>query len=40
MIDMPEFPIRGIYISELRGKDVSFTANVLTAGGDGWTTDI
>jgi hypothetical protein len=34
MIDMPEFPIRSIYISELMGKEV------LAAVGDGWTADI
>jgi hypothetical protein len=37
---MPELPIRSILILELRGKEVSFTAKVLAAVGDGWIADI
>jgi hypothetical protein len=39
--DLPEFPASEEFIfTELRGKEVSFTANVLAAAGDGWTADI
>jgi hypothetical protein len=41
MIDMSEFPIRSICISRAwGGKEVSFTAKVLAAVGDGWTAHI
>jgi hypothetical protein len=34
------FVIRRFIFTELRGKEVSFTAKVLAAAGDGWAYDI
>jgi hypothetical protein len=36
---MPKFYIRSIY-TELREKEVSFTAKLLAADADGWTAYI
>jgi hypothetical protein len=37
---MRGFLIKSITFTELRGNEVSFTAKVLAAVGDGWTSDI
>jgi hypothetical protein len=34
------FPSEAFIFSELRGKEVSFTAKVLAVDGDGWIADV
>jgi hypothetical protein len=37
---MSEFSIRAFIFTEIRGKEISFTADLLAAVGDGWSADI